>query len=125
MPVRVVALDHVQLAMPPGRETDAEAFYRDVLGLAVLTKPEPLASRGGRWFGCGDVQVHLGVEDGFTAARKAHPALRVEGFDDLIDKFDKTGATWKWDDDRPGVRRLYVDDPFGNRIEIIDNGDPQ
>ena len=64
-----------------GQETDAEAFYCDVLSFAVLPKPEPLASRGGRWFVCGDVQVHLGVEDGFRAARKAHPALRIDGFD--------------------------------------------
>ncbi len=122
MTVRVAALDHVQLAMPAGGESDAEAFYCAVLGLTVLPKPEPLASRGGRWFVCGNVQVHLGVEDGFKPARKAHPALRIDGFDDLVKKLEETGASWRWDQDLPGVRRLYVDDPFGNRIELIDGG---
>lgn len=120
MTIRVAALDHVQLAMPAGREADAEAFYRDVLGMSVLAKPEPLAARGGRWFGCGAAQVHLGVEHGFTPARKAHPALRIEGFDDLVEKLEEVNANWRWDEDIPGVRRLYVDDPFGNRIELID-----
>ncbi|MHB1929742.1 MAG: VOC family protein [Acidimicrobiales bacterium] len=121
MSVRVVALDHVQLAMPTSRETEAEAFYCGVLGFSVLAKPEPLASRGGRWFACGNVQVHLGVEQDFRPARKAHPALRVDGFDHLVDRLGKSGATWRWDEDLPDVRRLYVDDPFGNRIELIDN----
>lgn len=107
--------------MPSGGETEAEAFYSDVLGFTVLAKPEPLASRGGRWFACGDVQVHLGVEQDFRPARKAHPALRVDGFDELVGKLDDLGVSWRWDDDLPGVRRLYVDDPFGNRIEMIDN----
>lgn len=122
MSIRVTALDHVQLAMPGGKEAEAEAFYSDVLGFTVLRKPEPLASRGGRWFACGDVQVHLGVEQDFRPARKAHPALRVDGFDELVTKLDDYGASWRRDEDLPGVRRLYVDDPFGNRIEVIDNG---
>lgn len=122
VPPRVVALDHVQLAMPAGREAEAEAFYCDVLGFAVLPKPEPLESRGGHWFASGDVQVHLGVENDFRPARKAHPALIVDDFDDLIAKLDSLGAFWRCDEDRPGTRRLYVDDPFGNRIEVIDSG---
>ena len=120
MTVRVVALDHVQLAMPPHRETDADAFYRDVLGFVAVAKPEPLASRGGRWYRSGDVQVHLGVEADFRPAKKAHPALTVRGFDDLIAQLDDRGAVWRRDEELPGVRRLYVDDPFGNRIELID-----
>ncbi|MHB1711265.1 MAG: VOC family protein [Acidimicrobiales bacterium] len=119
--IRVAALDHVQLAMPSDCEAEAEGFYCDVLGFTVLAKPEPLASRGGRWFACGAVQLHLGVEDDFRPARKAHPALRVDGFDDLVAKLKEHGASWRWDTDLPGVRRLYVDDPFGNRIELIDN----
>jgi catechol 2,3-dioxygenase-like lactoylglutathione lyase family enzyme len=122
MAVRVVALDHVQLAMPPGRESDADAFYGDVLGFVALPKPESLASRGGRWYQSGDVQVHLGVEKDFRAAQKAHPALRVRGFDELIAQLDARGAAWRRDEEVPGVRRLYVDDPFGNRIEVIDGG---
>ncbi len=121
MPSRVAALDHVQLAMPVGREAEAESFYCGVLGLSVLPKPEPLASRGGRWFSSGDVQIHLGVEQDFRPARKAHPALRVDDFDDLVTTLEAAGMTWRWDHDLPGIRRLYVDDPFGNRIELIDN----
>jgi catechol 2,3-dioxygenase-like lactoylglutathione lyase family enzyme len=120
MSIRVVALDHVQLAMPPGRESEAEEFYSDLLGFRVLAKPEPLASRGGRWFVSGDVQVHLGVEADFRPARKAHPALVVDGFDDLVAKLRDLGASWRWDEDLPGTRRIYVDDPFGNRVELID-----
>jgi catechol 2,3-dioxygenase-like lactoylglutathione lyase family enzyme len=119
--IRVAALDHVQLAMPAHGETEAEAFYRDVLGFTVLPKPEPLASRGGRWFASGTVQVHLGVDEDFRPARKAHPALRVDGFDDLVAKLEEAGTPWRWDEELPGVRRLFVDDPFGNRIEVIDN----
>lgn len=121
MSIRIVALDHVQLAMPAGREPEAETFYCGALGFSILTKPDPLASRGGCWFACGDVQLHLGVEQDFRPARKAHPALRVDGFDDLVARLRESGMTWRWDDDLPGVRRLYVDDPFGNRIELIDN----
>lgn len=122
MSIRVVALDHVQLAMPAGAEAEAEAFYRDVLGFTVLAKPSPLAARGGRWFASGPVQIHLGVEADFRPAHKAHPALRVDGFDDLVARLEERGAPWRADEDLPGVRRLYVSDPFGNRIEVIDNG---
>ncbi len=121
MSVKVAALDHVQLAMPPGEEAAADAFYGEILGFDVLAKPEPLASRGGRWFVSGGVQVHLGVEEDFRPARKAHPALRVDGFDDLLDVLNDSGQTWRFDDELPEVRRIYVDDPFGNRLEIIDN----
>lgn len=120
MGIRVTALDHVQLAMPRGGEAVAEAFYRDVLGFDILPKPEPLASRGGRWFASGNVQVHLGVEDDYRPARKAHPALRVDGIDELVARFSKRAIPWRWDSELPGVRRGYVDDPFGNRIELIE-----
>ena len=119
--VRVAAFDHVQLAMPSNREAEAETFYCELLGFTVLAKPAPLASRGGRWFASGAVQLHLGVEEDFRPARKAHPAPRVDGFDDLVAKLEEGGMSWRWDEDVPGVRRLYVDDPFGNRIEVIDN----
>lgn len=121
MSFRVVALDHVQLAMPADREADAEAFYCGVLGLTAVPKPKPLASRGGRWFISGAAQVHLGVEKDFRPARKAHPALLIDELDDLVAKLDASGVAWRWDEDLSGVRRLFVDDPFGNRIELIDN----
>ncbi len=116
----MTAIDHVQLAMPAGRESEAEAFYCDVLGLEVRPKPPVLAARGGRWFARGAVQVHLGVEEDFRAARKAHPALRVAGFDELLRVLDARGLAWAADEDLPGVRRIYVDDPFGNRLELIE-----
>lgn len=123
MSVRITALDHVQLAMPRDGEMQAEGFYRDLLGFVVVPKPEPLARRGGRWFAAGTVQVHLGVEDDFRAARKAHPALRVSGLDELAARFDAIGAAWRWDTELTGARRIYVDDPFGNRIELIEDVD--
>ncbi len=120
MPFRVTALDHVQLAMPGGREAEADEFYANVLGFEVLPKPEPLASRGGRWFASGDVQVHLGVEADFRPARKAHPALVVSGLDALVADLSEAGVSIRWDQELPGVRRCYVDDPFGNRIELVE-----
>lgn len=121
MPFRMAALDHVQLAMPAGLEAQAEAFYCGALGFDVVPKPSPLAERGGRWFVCGAVAVHLGVDADFRAARKAHPALRVSGFDELLAHLDSLSVAYRPDDELAGVRRVYVDDPFGNRIELIED----
>jgi catechol 2,3-dioxygenase-like lactoylglutathione lyase family enzyme len=115
----IVALDHVQLAMPPGREDDAQAFYEGVLGLPRVTKPEPLARRGGCWFARGVVNIHLGSEAGFVPARKAHPAFVVADLDALADAVAAAGHAVRWNDELPGMRRFYTDDPFGNRIELI------
>jgi catechol 2,3-dioxygenase-like lactoylglutathione lyase family enzyme len=117
---RLVAMDHVQLAMPPGEEDAAEAFYSGILGLVREPKPEPLASRGGCWFSNGDVTLHLGVEEGFRPAKKAHPAVLVENLDDLVGELRLDGHQVRFDDEIPEVRRCYVDDPFGNRIELIE-----
>lgn len=121
---RVVRLDHVQLAMPAGEEAVAEAFYRDLLGMEVLPKPPALAARGGRWFGVdrGRVQVHLGVEADFRPAKKAHPALGIDGLGLLVAALEGAGHSIRWDEENPGVCRCYVDDPFGNRIELIEAG---
>lgn len=108
--------------MPAGGEDDAERFYCGLLGFTRQPKPALLAARGGRWFAFGPVQVHLGVEQDFRPARKAHPALRVDGLDDLAARLAAAGVAPRWAEDLPGVRRLFVDDPFGNRIELIDNG---
>jgi catechol 2,3-dioxygenase-like lactoylglutathione lyase family enzyme len=113
----VRAIDHVQLAMPPGEEAAARAFYTGVLGIPEVPKPPVLAARGGCWFEDGPVRVHLGVEDDFRPARKAHPALVV---DRLAAFVDATGLAFTWADDVPGLVHGYVDDPFGNRIELID-----
>jgi catechol 2,3-dioxygenase-like lactoylglutathione lyase family enzyme len=115
-------IDHVQLAMPPGREGDAEAFYRDILGFRVVPKPPALAARGGRWFEQGGVHIHLGVEADFQPARKAHPALVVAPFDALLARLAGAGVELRWAADGPGVRRGHIDDCFGNRLELIDPG---
>jgi catechol 2,3-dioxygenase-like lactoylglutathione lyase family enzyme len=121
-----VALDHVQLAMPQGEEARGRAFYIDVLGMTELEKPANLASRGGAWFAGGDgasVQIHLGVESGFKPARKAHPAVLVSGLDELAARLESAGHPVMWDDDLPGQRRFFCDDPFGNRLEFIGSFD--
>jgi catechol 2,3-dioxygenase-like lactoylglutathione lyase family enzyme len=116
----IIGIDHVQLAMPPGAEDTARAFYTGRLGLVELPKPEPLRSRGGCWFVVDSrTQLHLGVEADFRPARKAHPALVVS---DLVGFVSAGGLDARWDDDLPGRRHCYVDDPFGNRIELIDAG---
>ena len=115
----IVRLDHVQLAMPPGGEDEAEAFYSGLLGLQRIPKPEPLAARGGCWFGGGSTAVHLGVDEDFRPARKAHPALVVRGLSALEDALRAAGVEVRPDPDREPGQGAYVDDPFGNRIELM------
>jgi catechol 2,3-dioxygenase-like lactoylglutathione lyase family enzyme len=112
-------IDHVQLAMPRGEEEAARRFYTAVLGLPGVAKPVQLAGRGGCWFELGPTRVHLGVEDEFRPARKAHPALLVVGLAAFV---DAAGLAFTWADDVPGMVHGYVDDPFGNRIELVDAG---
>lgn len=116
----VIALDHIQLAMPAGREAEARAFYAGLFGLAEVEKPAALAQRGGCWFERGLVKVHLGVEPEFRPARKAHPAVTVADLDALARLLSEAGHKPAWDDAIPGVRRFYVEDPVGNRIEFMD-----
>jgi catechol 2,3-dioxygenase-like lactoylglutathione lyase family enzyme len=118
----VVGLDHVQLAMPPGREAEAEAFYSGLLGFERIPKPEPMASRGGCWFATGPVAIHLGVEAEFRPARKAHPALVVRQAPDLIATLVAAGHEVRPNQDQPEGTGWYVDDPFGNRLELIEAG---
>ena len=122
MSFEIVRLDHVQLAMPPGCEDEAEAFYAGLLGFTRLVKPEPLAARGGCWFARGDVALHLGVEEDFRPARKAHPALVVVDLEDLEAALAAAGVTARPNLDRAPGRGFYVDDPFGNRIEFVADG---
>ena len=105
--------------MPAGGESDARRFYGELLGMAELEKPELLAANGGCWFSAGDARIHLGVEQDFRPARKAHPALRVDDYPDLRARLDAAGHPTKPDDRLPGIERCYVADPFGNRIELI------
>jgi catechol 2,3-dioxygenase-like lactoylglutathione lyase family enzyme len=111
-------IDHVQVAGPPGCEAEARAFYGELLGMTELRKPDTLAARGGVWF----EHLHVGVEDPFTPARKAHPALRVSDLDAVVGTLAQAGVPVTWDDAIPGVRRCYVADPFGNRIELVSAG---
>ena len=117
--MKVLGLDHVQLAMPAERESEARAFYVDLLGLIELPKPSELAGRGGAWFQCGALQLHLGVEKDFRPAKKAHPALRVQQLDNLLTTLKLAGRAALDDTSLPGVRRAFTEDPFGNRIELI------
>lgn len=122
-PVGLRAVDHVQLAMPAGADAEraAEAFYGGVLGLTREPKPPALAARGGCWFRSpAGVSVHLGVEEPFAPARKAHPAFVVAGYDELCAAVVAAGGEVRPADDIPGVRRCHIADPFGNRIELID-----
>jgi len=113
------AIDHVQLAMPAGGEDRARDFYGRLLGIKEVAKPPELAKRGGCWFECGPVQIHLGVEADFCPARKAHPALRCFDFDGLLNRLKAAGVVATDDASIPGVRRCHISDPFGNRIELI------
>lgn len=115
----ILFLDHVQLAMPAGGEDRARSFYADVLGMEELLKPMPLLVSGGVWFRAGSAELHLGVEADFRPARKAHPGLRVDDLDRLASRLHDAGFEVSWDVRHPEVRRFYVNDPFGNRVEIL------
>jgi catechol 2,3-dioxygenase-like lactoylglutathione lyase family enzyme len=109
-------LDHVQVAAPPGCEEEARRFYGELLGLPEVEKPEPLRARGGVWFD----QLHIGVEEEFQPARKAHPALAVQNLDELATRLSDAGKRVEWDDALPGIRRFYTSDPWGNRLELLE-----
>ncbi|MEX6504871.1 VOC family protein [Jiella sp. M17.18] len=115
----ILRLDHVQLAMPAGEEARARAFYRDLLGIPEVEKPPHLAVRGGCWFEAGPVKLHLGVEADFRPARKAHPALIVDDLAALVARLQEAGCRVAEDQPLQGYERRYVDDPFGNRIELM------
>ncbi|HEX8763862.1 MAG TPA: VOC family protein [Candidatus Acidoferrum sp.] len=117
---KVLSIDHVQLAIPKGTEDRTRSFYRDVLGMKEVPKPKELAKRGGCWFASGEAQVHLGVEEDFRPAKKAHPALVVEGLDEILAKCEQAGVTYSMDAEIDGRRRVHVFDPFGNRLELIE-----
>lgn len=113
-------IEHVQLAMPAGGEDAARQFYAGILGIQETPKPPHLAKRGGCWFERGDLKIHLGVETDFRPARKAHVALLVGGLAALKETLRSSGCVIKDDEPLEGYRRIYVDDPFGNRIELME-----
>jgi catechol 2,3-dioxygenase-like lactoylglutathione lyase family enzyme len=112
-------IDHVQLAIPIGQEDVARKFYRDLLGMTEVSKPHPLAARGGCWFEHDQVRLHLGVDPNFVPARKAHPAFIVDDLDGLCAKLQAAGYLPVHDQPLDGFLRQYVSDPFGNRIELM------
>lgn len=116
----IEVLDHVQLAMPSGGEDQARAFYSDLLGIPEVPKPPHLAKRGGCWFERGPLKVHLGVEKNFRPAGKAHPAFRVADLAVLTTRLTEAGFSITEDEPLAGYERCYVDDPFGNRIELME-----
>lgn len=119
MAVTIKTLDHIQLAAPKGSEEKAKAFFSDVLGFYEIDKPEELKKRGGVWFKLGSIQVHIGIEDPFIPAKKAHPAFEVECIDELKAHLTEQAIAWKDDHKLPGAKRIYVQDPFGNRLEFL------
>ncbi|MBX3286729.1 MAG: glyoxalase [Actinobacteria bacterium] len=118
--MQVRRLDHVQLAMPEGREAEARAFYEGVLAIPEVAKPPHLAARGGCWFERGDLKVHLGVDPHFRPATKAHPALVVDDLAGFVAAATAAGHRVAHDQPLAGYDRAYVDDPFGNRIELLE-----
>ncbi len=116
--MRIIGIDHVQVAAPAGCESEARAFYGALLGLEELPKPEPLAARGGCWFRAGGEELHVGVEDPFGPARKAHPGFVVDDLGALAERLRGAGIEVTPDDSIPGTARFYAADPFGNRLEF-------
>lgn len=118
MPVQ--RIDHVQLAMPAGGEQRAREFYQTLLGIPEVPKPADMAKRGGCWFERGELKVHLGVEAQFRAARKAHPAFIVSDLAALVAEIRSAGYPVTEDQAPSGYVRVFVDDPFGNRVELME-----
>lgn len=119
-PATITDLDHVQVAIPPNTDAEARTFYGEVLGLAELRRAGSLSDRGGMWFRLGSGELHLGVEDDFRPARKAHPAFVTENLDRLRQTLEGHGYEIKGDVVIPGRRRFFSVDPFGNRLEFIE-----
>jgi len=119
--MKILSIDHVQLAMPSGGEEKTRLFYINILGFTETPKPPELAKRGGIWLEQGNIKLHLGIETDFRPARKAHPAFIVDDLDSLIAKIQSAG--YETDTGQPpldGYKRAHVFDPFGNRIELME-----
>ncbi len=112
-----IAIEHVQLGMPPGGEEAARAFYNGALGLAERAPPPGMS---GWWFGAGGVELHINFEEGYRATQRVHPALQVRGLDALVGRCEAAGHAVRWDARYPGRRRCFVSDPFGNQIELFE-----
>ena len=117
------SLDHIQLAMPEGREDEAIAFFSGLLGFSEEPKPWPLSERGGCWFSSGSCKLHVGVDKAFAPQKKAHPAFLSDDIDKLANALKNDGWPVRWDTDLLDRKRFYTEDPFANRIEIMQDGD--
>lgn len=113
-------IDHVQIAAPKDSEAKARSFFGDLLGLVEIEKPEPLRARGGCWFRVGSRQLHIGVEDPFSPATKAHPAFTVADIDAVYNRLQSVGVDCVWDTGVAEIRRFYANDPWGNRLEFTE-----
>ena len=120
MEFQIASIDHVQIAAPPGCEAAAREFYGAILGMKELAKPAALLARGGCWFECGAHQLHVGVEQDFRPARKAHPAFAVVRLNELREMLVARGIRVADDDNLPDTCRFYADDPWGNRLEFVE-----
>ena len=120
----VLSLDHVQLAIPTGGEERAREFYAGILGLTEVAKPAAMSGRNSIWFVAGPVNLHLGVEPDFHPAKRAHPALVVDGLDDIVAACERVGLPTKPDTSFNNFRRVHIFDPFGNRLELMESTTP-
>jgi catechol 2,3-dioxygenase-like lactoylglutathione lyase family enzyme len=114
------SIDHVQLAAPKGSEPIARQFFGEVLGFKEIEKPEALKKKGGVWFEFGNYQIHIGIEEPFAPAKKAHPAFQIENLEALKEHLTNKEINYIVDYDLPGANRIYIHDPFGNRMEILE-----
>jgi catechol 2,3-dioxygenase-like lactoylglutathione lyase family enzyme len=120
----ILSLDHVQVAIPVGGEARAREFYSGVLGFSEIEKPAAMAGRNSLWFAAGPVNLHLGIEPDFHAARRAHPAFVVVDLDEILAACEGAGLTTKSDTSFNGYRRFHIFDPFGNRLELMERMQP-
>lgn len=113
-------IDHIQLSAPRDSEETAREFYTNLLGFEEEEKPEALKKNGGVWFRKGSIAIHIGIEDPFTALKKAHPAFEVTNIDLLQKHLEQEGVSTTWDTKLPNARRFYTKDPFENRLEFLE-----
>jgi catechol 2,3-dioxygenase-like lactoylglutathione lyase family enzyme len=120
MSFKIKAIDHIQLAAPKGSEEEAKRFFYGILGMKEIDKPESLKNRGGVWFEFGPYQIHVGIEEPFFPAKKAHPAFAVESIEALKQHLINNGVPVTEDHRIPDVVRFHTSDPFGNRLEFLE-----
>lgn len=120
MPFIFKSIDHIQLAAPKGSEETARKFFKNILGFDEVEKPEELKKRGGVWFEFGNYQIHIGIEEPFYPAKKAHPAFEIENIEELKKHLVTNGIDVIEDDKLPRAKRFYISDPFGNRMELLE-----